>query len=84
MFHRPQRPTASVQGQHPAFPTLVKHRLVRLRRDRPQPVHAAHVVHAVHGAATVSTPIMALRLTSSARASSDSPSVPAGRRGMTM
>ena len=37
--------------QHAAFPFGVEHRLVRLRLDLAEAVHAAHVVHAVHDGA---------------------------------
>jgi len=38
----------SMPEQVPCFPFGMEHRLVRLRLDFAEPVHASHVVHAVH------------------------------------
>src|ERR1700720_3745010 len=73
--------------QYPRFPFAVKHRLVRLRLDLAETIHAAHVVHAIHdGAPGVlgnPVPIMESRVTSSASCCSFQPSVPSGRIGST-
>ena len=65
------------------FPRRMKDRLVRLRRDRAEAMHAAEVVRAVHGAAILATPIMASRVTRPASAAASQCSVPAGRSGST-
>src|SRR5579872_4394403 len=72
-----------------SLPGSVKHRLVRLRLDFAEAVHAAHVVNAVHQAASFGffaspVPIMLSRVTSAASFSSLQLSVPAGRIGSTM
>src|SRR5450631_3640388 len=87
----------AVHREDAAFPRRVEHRLVGLRLDRTEALHAAHVVDAVHVAALFATwfatsagvsarpvPIMALRVTRLASFSSLQPSVPAGRIGTTM
>ena len=50
---------------------------------RPEPVGAAEVVRAVHGASASPVPIIESRVTRSASASSDIPSVAAGCIGTT-
>ena len=79
----------AVDREHAAFPLLVKRRLVRLRLDFAEAVHAAHVMNAVHAGTSFGffgrpVPIMQSRVTSSASFSSLQPSVPAGRIGSTM
>ena len=76
--------------EDPAFPTVVKDRLVVLRLHRAEAVHAAHVVDRVHRpppeddrAATRATPIIESRVTRSANSSSVMSSVPGGRCGST-
>ena len=73
---------ARTMRHHARFPRGVEHRLVRLRLDLAEAVHAAHVVHAVHdGAPGVfgnPVPIIESRVTSSASCSSLQPSVPFG------
>src|SRR5215471_12683428 len=88
----------AAEGRHhhsedTAFPIVVKHRLVRLRPDRPEAVHSAKIVNAVHGDAllccdqgggpAIAVPIIASRVTQAASRSSLQPSVPAGRIGST-
>ncbi len=55
MFHRPRDAHGAVHRQRPAFPRRVEHRLVGLRLDRAEAVHAAHVVYAVHFAGSFAT-----------------------------
>src|SRR5690348_15380521 len=79
----------AVEREAAAFPRGVKHRLVLLRFDFTEAVHAAHVMNAVHHAASAEflgrpVPIMQSRVTSVASFSSLQPSVPCGRIGSTM
>ena len=89
-------PPQGARGQHKAehapLPGGVEDGLFRFRLGvyGPQAVDAAQVVPAVHaptpaawGARTVSTPIMAFRVTMAASSSSLQPSVPSGRWGST-
>ena len=75
------------QRDRAALPLGVEHRLVRLRRDRPEALRAAEIVRAVHaalpGASGSPVPIIESRVTRSASFSSLQPSVPAGRIGTT-
>src|SRR5260370_18795448 len=77
------------QREPPAFPLLVKYRLVLLFLNGAHAMHAAHVVHAVHaetpasGGATFATPTIESRVTSAASCSSFNCAVPAGRSGKT-
>src|SRR5262245_31697863 len=78
----------ALHREHAPFPGRVEHRLVRLRLDLAEAVHAAHVVHAVHQATSSGrlakpVPIIESRVTSCARRVSLQPSVPAGRIGST-
>src|SRR2546429_8606992 len=65
----------------------MEHRLVRVRPDLAESIHAAHVMHAVHdGAPGVlgnPVPIIESRVTSSASCCSLQPSAPLGRIGST-
>ena len=72
------------QGQHLAFPFMVKHSFVRSTLDRPKAVHTSHVVHTIHGLNARVTPIMESRVTSGNSLSSTISSVPGGRSGSTM
>ena len=87
MFHWPGMRHRQRQCEGASFPIGVEHRLVRLRHDRAEAVHAAHVLRAVHvisfGCFGSPVPIMLSRVTSSASFSSLQPSVPAGRIGIT-
>src|SRR5262245_56655200 len=79
----------AVEREAAAFPRGVKHRLVLLRFDFAEAVHAAHVMDAVHHAASAGffgrpAPIMETRVTSVASFSSLQPWVPCGRIGSTM
>ena len=49
MFQMPATPIAMLSAKAALFPVGVEHRLVRLRHDRAEAVHAAHVRRAVHG-----------------------------------
>ena len=76
------------QREDASFPLVVEDRLVRLGRDgthggRTEIVDAVHRFTAFPGAGTFATPIIALRVTSSASCSSLRLSVPAGRSGRT-
>src|SRR6202042_2468741 len=88
-----ERAHGAVHRQRTAFPWRVEYRLVGLRLDGTEAVHAAHVVDAVHvaaasaispGASARPVPIMALRVTRRASFSSSQPAAPAGRIGTTM
>src|SRR5262249_59392025 len=73
----------------PPFPVVVKDRLVRLRLDFAETVHAAHIVDTVHHATLLGCfgspePIMLSRVTRPASFSSLQPSVPLGRIGKTI
>ena len=75
------------QRQCVFLPIFVKDRLVLFPDNRAEPRLAAKVMRAVqfhHGPASLLTPIIESRVTSSARAASSSPSVPAGRSGSTI
>src|SRR5580698_6182795 len=79
----------AIERHRATFPWGVEHRLVLLRLNLTEAVHAAHVVNAVHHAASCAccgkpVPIMQSRVTSAASLSSLQPSVPAGRIGNTM
>ena len=50
MVHARRYPMARIHRQHAAFPRGVAYRLVGLRLDRAEAMHAAHVVDAVHAA----------------------------------
>src|SRR5206468_7320801 len=84
---RPLAPGAhgEVEREDAALPLFVEDRLVGLRVDRAEALHAAEVVGAVHRAGALGrpTPIIESRVTSPARSSSLRPSVPAGRSGST-
>ena len=89
-------PSERARGQHKAehapLPSGVEDRLLRLRLGvyRPQAVDTPEVVPPVHpatpaalGACTVSTPIIAFRVTSAANSASLMSSAPSGRWGST-
>src|SRR5262249_23989204 len=85
---RAGRAHGAVHRHHAAFPAGMEHRLVLLRLDLAEAVHAAPLVHTVHGAAPCGNwaspvPILESRVTRSASRSSLQPSVPAGRIGRT-
>src|SRR5690606_35046305 len=85
----PEEARGQGQRERAPLPLVVEYRLVGLvlGENGPEAVHAAEIVGAIHsalpGARTSSTPIMALRVTSSTRSSSAMPSVPAGLCGST-
>src|SRR6202044_262308 len=76
----------AIEPEAAAFPWRVEYRLVRLRLDFAEAVHAAHIVDAIHQPASFAcfgrpVPIMLSRVTNAASLSSLQPSVPAGRIG---
>ncbi len=81
----PRRRHRQREREGALFPLGMEHRLVRLRLDLAEAVHAAHVLRAVHFMLAFGkpVPIMESRVTSSTSFSSLQPSVPAGRIGIT-